>query len=218
MRLPSEAVPHGINYPFAFRPRLGGSPGSYTAYMAWGQLYECASGNPQGAARVEIRDIEGWVKSRGAGAWRRVQQSTGTGGAAFAENFVNNVSKAADVLPATSGGTSVRVGGGYNYHFWPTGGRAPIDPSDVGAVASSVRARLAPGTYSATGSAPCYVLSMGADYWKNASSAWNQFATNKDAGIGRFKRVDRNWRLYTMSTSSGGSLPSPTIGAADELR
>jgi hypothetical protein len=218
MRLPSEAVPHGITYPFAFHPRFGGSPGSYTALMAWGQLYECVSGNPQGAARVEIRDIEGFVKSRGTGSWRRVQQSTGTGGSAFAENFVNNVSKAPDAYPAAGGGVSARAGGGFNYHFWPTGGRATIDPGDVAAVAATVRARLAPGTFSSSGAAPCYVISAGADYWKTATAGWNQFATNKDAGIGRFKRVDANWRLYTMSTTSSGNLPSPTIGHPDELR
>jgi hypothetical protein len=218
MTLPSEAVPHGITYEFAYHPRLGSGPGSFTAFTAWGQLYECGSGNPQAGARVEIRDIEGWIKSRSTGAWTRVQQSIGTGGGAFIEDYVNNVTKAPDAVHTPSGSMSVRAGGGYNYHFWPTSGRASINPGDVAAVITTVRARLLPGTFSSSGPAPCYVLSVGADYWSSLTAGWSQFTTNKDVGIGRFKLVDPNWRLYTMSTTSAGNLPAATTGSAAEVR
>jgi hypothetical protein len=218
MNLPSETLPHGITYEFAYHPRLGGSPGGYTAFTAWGQLYECGSGNPQPSARIEIRDIEGWIKSRTTGAWTRVQQSVGTGGSAFVEDFVGNVSKAPDAVTTPSGSMSVRAGGGYNYHFWPTSGRASINPADVGGVVTTVRARLLPGTFSAGGPAPCYVLSMGGDYWSSLTAGWSQFTTNKDVGIGRFKLVDANWRLFTMSTTSAGNLPAATTGSAAEVR
>lgn len=218
MSLLSELLPHGISYDFAYRPRLGAGAdaGSYQAFTAWGQLYECSTGNPQPAARVEIRDIQAWVKSRASGAWNKVQQTARVDGSAFAESFVNNASKPADAYAIAGGGTSVTAGGGFNYHFWPQSTRVSIAPGDVGAVITSVRARLVSGSYGG-GPAPCYVLSMGADYWSTASAAWNQFQTNADVGIGRFKRVNAAWRTYTMSTTSSGSLPTPAAQSPAEF-
>jgi hypothetical protein len=221
MRLRSEKRPHGTHADWASHPRVraGTNPRAYTAFTTWGQLYECASGNPQPAARVEIRDIEGWIQSKSTGAWVRVQRSVGTGGGAYREDYANNDSHNADAKTLPGGATSAAAGGGYNYHFWPTDGRVSINPADIGAVVTTVRARLAPGTFSTTGRAPCYVISMGADYWRGLESQWNRFSTNKDVGIGRFKRVDGKWRLFTMSTPvSGGPLPTPTVGTRQELR
>jgi hypothetical protein len=221
MRLRSEQRPHGTHADWAAHPRLraGTNPRAYTAFTAWGQLYECASGNPQPGARVELRDIEGWIRSKATGAWVRVQRSVGTGGGAYREDFANNDSHNADAKTLQSGSTSAAAGGGFNYHFWPTDGRVSINPGDVAAVVTTVRARLAPGTYSSRGRAPCYVASMGADYWREKAAAAAAFTTNKDVGIGRFKRVDSKWRLFTMSTPvSNGPLPTPTFQSRQELR
>jgi hypothetical protein len=78
---------------------------------------------------------------------------------------------------------------------------------------ATVRARLAPGS-SSSGAQPCYVLSMGADYWSTANAQWNQFATNKDVGIGRFKKVGSGWRLYTMSALGSDRSVPPSIDGA----
>lgn len=218
MSLPSEVAPHGFTGDFAFKPRLGAGidPGGYRAFTAWGQMYECVSGNPQPSARVQITSLEAWIKSRTTGAWSRVQATNLADGDAFVENYVGNSSRAAD-LQTVEGTTSVTAGGGYNFHFWPTTSRISINPNDIGGVITSFRARLQPGTYSG-GAAPCYVLSSGADYWSTADSAWNNLQTNSDVGIGRFKRADANWRLFTMSTTSAGPLPGVAFAAATELR
>ena len=216
----SEALPHGITYDFAYHPRLsaGLNAGGYTAFTGWGQLYECASGNPQPAARVEIRDIQSWIKSKSTGAWRVVQQSTATDGGAYSESFVNNTSKTSDAVTLSSGSTSVTAGGGYNYHFWPKTSRVSIDPNDVAGVITNARYRLVPGTYDPTKPSPCYVLSMGADYWSAVNAQWNQLLTNRDVGIGRFKRVDSDWRTGTMSTAVGAEVVTPAGSTAGEYR
>ena len=220
MSAASESIPHGITYDFAYKPRLsaGINPGGYTAFTGWGQLYECASGNPQPAARVEIRDIQSWIKSRATGAWKLVQQSTGTDGGAYSESFVDNASKPADATNLPSGSTSVTAGGGYNYHFWPKTARLSINPDDIAGVITNARFRFAPGTVDPAKPSPCYTLSMGADYWSALTAAWNQFLTNRDVGIGRFKRVDAEWRTGTMSASPGTELPVPAGSTAVEYR
>lgn len=214
MKARSESLPHGMDkLPFSRKPRLGAgiNAGHARAFTAWGQLYECKAGNKDPAARVEIGDIRAWIKSKRTGSWSRIQASPGVDGRAYREDFANDESDVADVRWLPSGAVSAVAGNGRNFHFWPQSNRESINPSDIAGVITVVRARLSPGATSRA----CYVLSMGADYWASANARWG---SNKDVGIGRFKRVDSNWRLFTMSTTSTGVLPGPLPASAQELR
>ena len=210
----SERLPHGIDrFPFSRKPRLsaGINARGATAFTAWGQLYECKTRNRDPAARVEIRDIRAWIKSKKSGNWRQIQGSRGVDGRAYREDFGGDISRKADVRRLSSGSITTVAGNGLNFHFWPQTNRRPINPKDIGGVITMVRARLAPGATSRA----CYVLSMGADYWSSADARWG---SNRDVGIGRFKRVDSGWRVFTMSTTSSGVLPTRFPASAQELR
>lgn len=212
MALPHEARPHGVpeTYNWAVRPRvgMGNNPGAFRALIAWGQLYEAAEGNPATNTRVHLRDLRTYVLSRRTGTWRLLQSSTGVEGHAYVEDFLNDVNRPADIRPEQDGGVSVMAGGGYNFHFWPPSGRVAINPADIGGLITSIRARL----ITADSSRPDdrnrarYVLGMGADYWLDLEADWNQFKTNGDAGIGRFKYVRPEWRTFYMTTLSEAEL------------
>jgi hypothetical protein len=47
-----------------------------------------------------------------------------------------------------------------------------------------------------------YLLSMGGDYWLNLTAKWDNWKTNGDIGIGKFKYVTTGWRAFNMTTLS----------------
>jgi hypothetical protein len=206
MSLPHEAPPHGVpgSFDWAKGPRLGmgNEPGEFRAVTAWGQVYEAAQGNPAVNTRVQIRNIRTYILSRQDGLWHLVQSSTGAEGAAYVEDFAGDVNKPPETRREEDGSLSVKAGGGYNFHFWPTSGRAAIDPGDIAGVFTTVQARLIVDDPSLPDdrSQARYLLSMGADYWLSLSAQWDEWKTNGDVGIGRFKVVTSGWRAVNMTT------------------
>jgi Ricin-type beta-trefoil lectin domain-like len=212
MTLLHEARPHGvpeeINWAKGPRVGMGNNPGTFRALTAWGQLYESIDGNPASNTRVQISDIQTYVLSKADGTWRQVQKNQSVEGAAYVEDFAGDANKPADLRLESSGGISVKAGGGYNFHFWPPDSRATIEPSDIGGVWTTVRARLIqddPSKPDDRGQAR-YVLSMGADYWLDGEAKWDQWKTNGDVGIGRFKYVKEAWQSFNMTSLSADQL------------
>ena len=212
MTLPHEAAPKGVSlsYDWAQKPRLGmgNTPGKFTALIAWGQVYETSAGNTATNTRVELKNIRTYVLSRKTNQWTRVQATTSVDGAAYREDFANDQSKPAMVRNESSGGLSVVAGNGYNFHFWPTSGRVTIDPNDIAGVFTTVQARLVLDNPNAPDdrNKAQYLLSMGADYWLNQSAQWDNFKTNGDVGIGRFKLVTTQWKAFNMSSATPQQL------------
>ena len=212
MTLPHEAAPKGVpaSYNWAQKPRLGmgNTPGIFTALIAWGQVYETSAGNTAANTRVELRNIRTYLLSRKTDQWTRVQATTSVDGAAYREDFANDQSKPAAVRIEPSGGLSVVAGNGYNFHFWPISGRVTINPNDIAGVFTTVQARLVLDNPNAPDdrSKAQYVLSMGADYWLNQSAQWDNFKTNGDVGIGRFKLVTTQWKAFNMSSATPQQL------------
>jgi len=211
MDLNHEGKPHGVPdyYDWANHPRIGmgNDPGDFRAITAWGQLYEDSAGNPAQNTRVQIRDIMTYVLSKSDGQWHQLQNSKLVEGSAFREDFAGDVNISPDVRKEPDGTLSVKAGGGYNYHFWPSG-RASINPNDVAGVITTVQARLIVDDPSKPDdrSAARYLLSMGGDYWSTLDAQWDNYKTNGDIGIGRFKYVEKNWQSFNMSTLSAGVL------------
>jgi hypothetical protein len=221
MSQPSEKLPQGVPtwYDWAGHPRVHpvASPTSFRAFTAWGQLYQCAGRSTSPRAAVALRDLQTWVLPRGSSTWRRIQLSSAMQGAAFAENYDGPTVPAHYVAKAS--GTAVKpVVAGHNFHFWPSSGRVSLRPRQVAAVVVAVEARLQPQD-SASG-APCLVLSVGGDLWRSLGVEPGG-SNSADIGIGRFKRVERRWRLFTMTTASTGlvdRVPLPGIApAADDF-
>lgn len=211
MKLPHEGNPKGVpeSYDWARRPRvgMGADPGKFRTMVAWGQVYEDERGNPAANTRVQIRNIEAYFLSKKDGRWHLLQRSAVVEGRAYREDFVGDVNKPANIRPEPDGGISVTTGGGYNFHFW-TPGRKAIDPGDIAGIFTTVQARLVPDDPRLPDDRDRarYLLSMGGDYWLDANSRWNDFKTNKDIGIGRFKFVRSEWRSFNMTTLSEGQI------------
>jgi len=220
MRKPSEALPHGVplSYDWARHPRVGvRKPHGFAAFTAWGQVYRCAGGTARLRRPIELRGLESWVFSRSAQRWRRLQRSSKLRGASFPEDFKGR-STSALIVRRNARGTAVRLRPGFNFHFWPEGPRARLSANDTQAVAVLVRARL---RRSRAHPARCALVSVGGDYWRTATSPSEGFKNSADAGIGRFKRVKRSWRMFTMTTASAKLLrqhPLPVSASPSQLR
>jgi hypothetical protein len=145
--------------------------------------------------------------SKRDGQWYLLQSSTRVEGAAFREDFAGNVNKAADIRYEPDGSISVKAGQGYNFHFW-TPSRASIDPNNVAGIFTTVQARLvtdnpqqADDRFQAR-----YLLGMGGDYWLSMTAKWDNWKTNGDIGIGKFKYVTTSWQAFNMTTLSADQI------------
>ncbi|HEY9675155.1 MAG TPA: hypothetical protein V6D11_27185 [Waterburya sp.] len=212
MTTPCDGMPHGVptSYDWASNPRVGWGntpPQGFQAMTAWGQAYEAATGNSATNTRIQIRNIRAYMLSKRDGQWHLLQDSTRVEGAAYREDYADNVSKSADIRDELDGSISVKVGQGYNFHFWPPS-RVPIDPNDVGGIFTTVQARLIMDNPQQTDDTmqARYLLSMGGDYWVNLTADWDDWKTNADIGIGKLKYVTPNWQAFNMTTLSAEQI------------
>lgn len=212
MSLPHDAKMHGVpdSYSWSTGPEIGAGndPKGFKAITAWGQLYEAATGNPASNSRVQLRDMKTFVLSKRDGRWREVQNQVRVEGAAYVEDFSGDRNKPADIRTEPSGGISVTAGGGYNFHFWPSGGRGTIDPGDIAGVFTTLRGRLVLNDDAKPDdrAKAKYLLGMGADYWLDQTAVWDNFKTNGGVGAGRMKFVKVAWQSFNMSTLSADEL------------
>ena len=207
MEEPHEGRPSGVpaSYGWALGPRVGAGndPGDFRAFITWGQIYNDSEGNPAENTRVEMREMKAYVFSLEKQAWLLLQEAERIEGAAYVEDFVDDESKPADVR-YDEGLVAVKLEKGYNYHFWPASGRVPIDPDDIGGIFTTIQARLLvdnPDVPDDREQARL-LLSMGADYWLSLAAEWDQWTTNGDVGIGRFKYVTGEWQPFNMTSAS----------------
>jgi len=209
---PHEGRPHGMpaNYDWALNPRYGteSPPETWNAAIAWGQLYEWIEGNPATNTRVQIRDLEMYYLSKTDLQWHALQQAVEVSGAAYVEDFAGDVNKLADKRKENDGSISVTCGDGYNFHFWPKQGRTVYPKNDVKGCYVTVRARLImndPDGNDDRDSAR-YVMSVGGDWWESLTAVWDNWTTNKDIGIGRFRFVTPEWKSFNMITLPGDTV------------
>lgn len=211
MKLSHEGYPHGVplSWDWAQRPRLGrgNNPGSFTAMIAWGQLYEDAYGNPAKNTRVQIRDIKAYMLSKSDGQWHLIQKSHLVEGAAFREDFSDNSNINADTRKENDGSISVKAGDGYNFHFWAPN-RVLINPDDIAGIFITVQAKLVVDNPDQPDDRlqARYLLEIGGDYWLNLYAKWDYLKTNQDIGMGRFKYVTTDWKAFNMHTLSAEKI------------
>jgi len=218
MSRPSEKMPAGVpaSYDWTGHPRarpIDGT-GAFRAFTAWGQLYQCAGTRPTPRDTVDLRGLQAWVLLRDSHRWRQIQFSSDLAGGAFADDYASPSLPA--LYSASADGTAAQLVPGHNFHFWPSAGRVSLDASNVVAVTVAVEARLEPTAEGVPAS--CLVLSVGGDLWKSLTAAPGGSAS-ADVGIGRFKRVEQRWRLFTMTTASPRVLhqvPVPALAPRSE--
>jgi len=207
MRLQHEGRPHGVpeHWDWASGPKmgLGNNPGRFRAMIATGKVYEDIAGNPAKNTRVQIRSLRAYYLSKKDGTWHLLQQSRSVEGKAFREDFKGEYSKQADTRRESSGGLSVKAGGGFNFHFWSPEGKTIIDPSDINGIFVTVQARLVPDNTNLKDDRlyARYLLSVGGDYWLNKTAKWAGIGVNNnDIALGRLKYVTTYWTAFNMTT------------------
>jgi hypothetical protein len=204
---------HGVppTYNWAKHPRVGvgNHPDRhwFHAVSGWGQIYEDMHGSPGRNVRVACRDICLWILSRRTGTWRRANASKGVNGLNYVEDYAGNANKPAPLRQEPHGAVSATLGGGYNFHFYSTRGRAPIAPADIGGVVSMYSARVIMDDPNGVDERHLarYLASAGADYWLDRYVGAGP-GTVADVGIGKARYLSSNWLTLTMST-----LPLPEL-------
>ncbi len=210
MTLPHEGHPSGLpsSSDWYEGPRLGygdDPPAGWNAMIPWGQVYTDLQGNPATNSRAQIRNMEAWYYSKNESAWKNWVNTSEIEGANYAEDFENDVNIPADIRAepaAEGGGFSATLQAGYNFHFWSAKGRVLIDPDDIDGVWVRMEGRLVLDNPEGPDDRPAarMMLSVGADYWQSIDAAWDQWKTNGDIGIGRFKYLTADWQAFHMHT------------------
>lgn len=176
-------------------------PKDWSAFITWGQVYADRSGITAENTRFQVRSLVGWYLSKKTGRWRQLQGTNEFTSANYAEDFQNDLSVEADVREEPSGGISSTVAEGYNYHFFARR-RVDIDPDDIAGIWTTFQARLVlddPNGIDDRDQAHL-IANVGADYWLNKTAGWDQWKTNGDVGIGKFKYITKTWRSFNMHT------------------
>jgi len=224
MKLPGEGLPHGITADWSAKPRVGAvePPASWNAAIAWGQVYEWINGNPATNTRVQIKDLEMYYLSKADQKWHLLQKSVGVDGNAYVENFAGDVNKPADKRIEKDGSVSVKAGGGYNFHFWSKLGRVKYPVGDVAGCYVTVKARLVIDNVALPDdlASAKYLMSVGGDWWQTMTIAWDQWKTNADMGISRFRFVTPEWKSYNMCSVPAETLrknPPPFLSVATAI-
>jgi len=205
MKLPHEEIAHGTQqYDWGKAPRMGmgNDPKDWTAMITWGQVYESVKLNKAENTRVELRNIKAYYLSKKDNKWHLWQSAKLVEGAAYREDFADDLSKPAVTREEPGGTLSVQCGDGYNFHFWPASGRVAIDPDDITGVFTTCQARLIlddPEEADDRDQSE-YLLSIGGDYWETLTAEWDYWKTNGDIAIGRFKYVTKEWKAFNMHT------------------
>jgi len=212
MILPHEGLPHGVplNIDWSQKPRAGApEPGvGWTAAIAWGQVYEWAEGSPATNTRIQIKDLEMYYLSKSDHKWHLLQKSLKVGGANYVEDFAGDVNKPANFRTESDGSISTTCGGGYNFHFWPSSGRVTIPVDDVAGCFTTVKARIILNDKNGIDDRinAKYLMSVGGDWWLSLTAPWDNWKTNWDIGISRFRFITPEWKSFSMY-----SVPADTI-------
>lgn len=212
MLLPHEGLPHGVpsGYDWQSKPRKGAAEpkAGWTAAIAWGQVYEWAGGNPATNTRIQIKDLAFYYLSKKDNKWYLLQSAVRVSGANYREDFVGDVNKPASTRVENDGSVSVTCGGGFNYHFWPNSGRITIPVNDVAGCFVTVKARLVVDDASKTDDREKarYLMSVGGDWWQSITAPWDNFKTNFDIGIGRFRYITSEWKSFNMYSVHADTL------------
>jgi hypothetical protein len=212
MKLPQEGLPHGVpaSYNWQAKPRPGEvePPAGWTAAIAWGQVYEWAGSSTSTNTRIQIKDLALYYLNKKDNKWHLLQSSVRVSGANYREDFVGDVNKPADIRVESDGSISTTCGGGYNFHFWPSSGRSKFPANEVAGCFVTVKARLIVGdkTKPDDRDQAKYLMSVGGDWWQSLTAPWDNFKTNADMGIGRFRFISNEWKSFNMY-----SVPADTI-------
>lgn len=207
MELPHEGLPHGVplDYDWATKPRIhrgNNPPNDWFAMIPWGQIYVDQNPAIVNNTRIQIKNLQAWYLSKSDNLWKKWVQTSNITGAYYVENFQNDINQPATIKFEESGGISIKLIDGFNFHFWSNEGRITINPLDINGVWISLQARLILDNLNGVDDRDKvnFLCDAGGDYWKNLTLGWDNFQSNGAIGIGRFKYLKSKWKTFNMHT------------------
>jgi len=212
MRKPHQGIPHGVPSTFDWHSKpvihyATPLPG-YTAFTAWGQVFEEERGSNAPNTRVHIRNVKAYYLSLASGEWIALQNLNPIiDGKWFPEDYNDEEEPIEADDQSESEGISATAGNGSCFHYWIKD-RAAINPDDIGGIFTTCEARLIVADLNAQDDRlnARYVLSMGADYYQNVRDLTEQDGENITIGTGRFKYVFTGWQSYNFTTLSDNQI------------
>jgi hypothetical protein len=185
-----EAKAYGVpsSYSWAARPnrdQWNAVPDGFTSVLGWGQCFFAADA-PQLDATIEIRNMRTYAKT--AAGWALLQTGK-TDGAMFWPDFHENLNEPPAAYVSDDVKTSVRLKFGRAYHWWPKA-RSTI-PAGYEALLVLIEARAV--------DSDSMLIGLGADFWKSSSAP---YPNNAGVGVGRFRKLTRNFETYGFTTAS----------------
>jgi hypothetical protein len=221
MREMNDNVLKGVNpkYGFSRGPGyviLGNKPGANNFVLPWFVQYE-GEGNQARNTRIQMREMNVFVKSRSSGQWTKILNSNSYSGIQCdpGSNYYH-CPQQAKVDSEDDGASSLPISG-LNLHGW-WGARAPIDSWDIAAMVVSAQARLVADTNNGNDDRhkANYLLHVGADYYPANAPPPEGLPP---VGISRSKSVTNDWQTFTMTTFNDVGLQEPGGGISEsELR
>jgi hypothetical protein len=189
-------------------------------------------------ARIEVTKLVAQYYSISQKNWVTVANQV-TGGAAFAEDYMNNEATGADSRTDANGYQSVRsglynaqptndgaAGGqtpshrsvedgpvGYNFHGFPD--RLNINWADAQAIVISQAMHCVPDTGSDM--TDCnklgYIANVGIDSWATTTSPFDGFQTHGGVSGSRFKRILPQWQVFVnyAGPANFAGIPAPPV-------
>lgn len=213
-----EGVPHGALTPegkpfgWAKWPRVGRGnqpqPG-WSAILSTGMIYAEQRNQRWDSVRIEVRNLELFVKPRDQAGWCRLDHRVAPGGGLYPEDF-RKAGPPARTSTLLGGGLSLMPVKSSVFHFW--GNRVTLPAAGVDGIYVQYQARVRPVAGASLNSIvdANFVGAASADYWRSIQATdVAGLVNNEDVGIGRFKRLEQGWRLFTMN--SNGTSPQIDI-------
>lgn len=191
-------------------------PSNRQAGTTYDQVYQDSDRITAPNARVKLEHTQSWYFSKSQQRWIQIEDQS-TGGAAFAEDFVNNQATGADSRGEGNGDISVRSGTnasdqagsftgrivngneqvGYLFHGF--GNRYNVDWGDVQAILATQVMSCIPNTGSDM--SDCnknpYIVNVGIDSWLSTNSPFDGFQTHGGVSGGRLEPIKSQRQIYT---------------------
>lgn len=219
MTLPPEGIPHGTIDPagheigWGQHPRVwrGNHPQpGWTSMAPTAMIYADRNQPVSPHVRVQVRNMDLFVRPLATNRWCLLEHFDTPRGNLFNENFLGDQSVFSNPRSEPTGGASVRMVPGRNFHFW--GDVTAIPQGGLAGVYVQYEARIIPdddGTAADVAKA-AYLGTASSDYWKWAKAPPGHVGVfNEDAAIARFKKLSGTWRLFTMNTDGGPETAPP---------
>ncbi len=214
-----EGVPNGTIDPrgkeieWGHKPRVwrGNAPQpGWTTVVSAALIYANRRKPVSPRVRVQVRNIELFVKSTASGRWCLLDRRESPEGGLYLENFNADQRVPMQARSEKTGGISVQMMKGRNFHFW--GNKVPIPKGGLDGVFVQFQARIIPDAKARKGdvAAASYLAAATADYWIGPKALSGQVGiSNEDIAIARFKKLYSSWRYFTMNSTVGPALAPP---------